>query len=483
MSPRSAGVPLAGSDAPPLVHHYTARGTALEIFKRKDDELLVSGPAGTGKSRACLEKLHAVCMRTADVRGLIVRKTATSLTNTALVTFREHVAKEALEVGDVVWFGGSGERPPGYIYANGSTINVGGMDKPDKIMSSEYDIVYVQESTELKEEDWDAISSRMRNGRISFQQIIADCNPSHPKHWLKQRCERGDTVMLNSRHEENPRYFDEHGHVTEEGRAYIGRLDKLTGVRKARLRDGLWVSAEGVIYEGWNEEIHHIDRFPIPWDWPRFWVIDFGFRHPFVCQWWAEDPDGRLYMYREIYMTGKLTEDHAQTILANVTRHTGRTDSEGRPRELGTKPLGLLQDIDDGLLRWTEPEPFDVICDHDAEDRATLEKYLGRATSAAHKTVLDGIQAVQARLRVGRDGKPGIALLRDSLVEEDLELKERLRPTRTADEFPAYVWDQKDGPNKKERPVKEFDDGMDTLRYIVADRDLGPGGPNVRWLD
>ena len=31
------------------------------------------------------------------------------------------------------------------------------------------------------------------------------------------------------------------------------------------------------------------------------WSVDFGFTNPIVIQWWAEDPDGRLYLYRELY--------------------------------------------------------------------------------------------------------------------------------------------------------------------------------------
>jgi predicted transcriptional regulator len=40
--------------------------------------------------------------------------------------------------------------------------------------------------------------------------------------------------------------------------------------------------------------------------------VDFGYTNPFVMQWWAEDPDGRLYLYREIYRTRRLVEDHAK---------------------------------------------------------------------------------------------------------------------------------------------------------------------------
>lgn len=466
-----------------LQHKYTPRGTARELFAVREPELLVSGPAGTGKSRGCLEKLHAVCLRTGGVRGLIVRKTATSLTSTALVTYREHVAAEAIEVGDVKWYGGSTEKAAGYRYSNGSFIAVGGMDKPSKIMSSEYDIAYVQEATELTIDDWEAITTRLRNGKISFQQLLADCNPSHPKHWLKQRCDRGAAKILFSTHKENPRIYDDEGNVTEQGASYISKLQNLTGVRKQRLLDGLWVAAEGVIYEDWREDVHLIPRTTvvngknkqvIQPHWTRYWVIDFGYKHPFVWQAWAEDDDGRLYLYREIFMTGRLVEEHAKQIMRTVTKPTREKALLDRDE------LGPLADLDKGWRKWTEPEPSLIICDHDAEGRATLEKYLGWSTIAATKSVTEGIERVQARMKVQDDGKPRIFILHDSLVELDKELDNAKQPTKTADEIAGYIWDQADGPGKKERPVKFQDDGCDCMRYMVAQKDLGPGSPNWR---
>ena len=40
-----------------------------------------------------------------------------------------------------------------YHYPNGSEVVVGGLDKPSKVMSTEYDLVYVQEAIELFEND------------------------------------------------------------------------------------------------------------------------------------------------------------------------------------------------------------------------------------------------------------------------------------------------------------------------------------------
>lgn len=436
-----------------VVHEYKPWGAALDVFHSRDSEVLLSGPAGTGKSRACLEKLHMMALLNPGMRGLIVRKTLVSLGSTALVTWRKFVIKEALDSGDVRFHGGSPEEPPGYRYTNGSFIAIGGMDKPSKIMSSEYDVVYVQEATELTITDWEAITTRLRNWVISFQQVIADCNPDVPTHWLKARSDRGVTTMLESRHEDNPLLF-RGGRVTPEGVAYIAKLDALTGVRYDRLRRGIWSAAEGLIYENYDPAINLIDQFPIPDSWTRWWSVDFGYTNPFVCQFWAEDPDGRLYLYREIYHTRRLVEDHALDMLNQVTN-------------------------DDGF--WTEPQPRAIITDHDAEDRATLEKHLRMSTSAAHKTVGDGIQAVDARWRVQGDGKPRLYLMRDALVERDKALEDAKLPTCTIEEVVGYVWDQGAGGKLKEAPKKENDHGMDAKRYVVAERDLG-ARPGVRVL-
>jgi len=55
------------------------------------------------------------------------------------------------------------------------------------------------------------------------------------------------------------------------------------------------------------------------------------------------------------------------------------------------------------------------------------------------------------------------------------------QPASTAEEFAGYVWDTGGGKRILEQPIKVFDDGLDALRYMVAQEDLG-GRPNVRWM-
>jgi phage terminase large subunit len=424
---------------------YEPRGAAQELFRTKRAEVFIAGPAGTGKSLACLYRLHLTALHNPNARFLIFRKTAVSLGSTTLVTWEKKVAADAIARGIVTWFGGSAREAPGYRYSNGAKIDVAGMDRPEKIMSAEYDLVFGDEATELTITDWESVGTRLRNGMLSWQQQMGACNPSHPTHWIKQRCDQGVAKMLVSRHADNPAYVNTDGSFTDVGSAYFAKLDALTGVRKLRLRDGIWAAAEGLIYEGFDEAVHLVDPFRVPHEWRRWLAVDFGFTNPFVMQWWAEDPDGRLFLYREIYRTRRLVEDHAR-----------------QARALMVYPSG----------QWKEPRPSAVICDHDAEDRATLEKHLGLRTAAAHKAVRPGVQAVQSRLKVAGDGRPRLFIVRNALVERDTDLGEAKKPACTEEEVAGYVWSVKPGGTSPEVPLKENDHGMDAARYMVAARDL-----------
>ena len=403
---------------------YRPYGAAREVFTRKDPEIVLSGPAGTGKSRGLLEKLHACATKYDGCRILIVRKTRTSLTNTTLITYKQLVLPDGhAQVGY-----------QGAQYPNGSVMDFGGMDKSSKIMSSEYDIIAFFEATEATEGDWEDLTTRLRWGKIPYQQMIGDCNPSAPKHWLKQRANAGKVVMLESRHEDNPSLWDGTD-WTPKGRAYISKLDALSGARYLRLRKGIWAAAEGMVYSDYDAAVHMLNRFEIPKYWQRIWAVDFGFTNPFVWQQWARDPDGRLYREKEIYKTQTLVEDHAAAILKATAG---------------------------------DPKPIAIICDHDAEDRATLERHLGLLTGGAYKAIARGIQAVQSRIKKAADGRARIFFLRDSLLETDANLQDAHLPTCTEEEIESYSWPTNPQTRHGEVPVDKDNHGMDAMRYCVA---------------
>lgn len=409
---------------------YQAFGAAREFWRYKGPEVILAGPYETGKTMAALHKLNALCVKYPGSRGLMVRKTYKSLVASAVLSFEYKVL--AYPPSDprcpITKFGG--EKPEFYDYPNGSRIYLGGMDNPDKFLSAEYDWIYINQAEELSLDDYEKLTGRAtgRAGNAPYAQVFGDCNPGSNQHWLLRR----DRIRIfESRHEDNPSLYDPvTGEITEQGIKSMEALDALTGVRYKRGRLGLWVAAEGQVYE-YDPAIHLLDRFDIPSDWRRFRSIDFGFRNPFVCQWWAVDRDDRIYLYREIYMTERTVKVHAKQI----------NEIAGR---------------------------FEVtIADHDASDRATLSEN-GIGSVPANKDVDRGIEKVQERLKLRADGTPGLYILRDSLVEIDRTRREKYKPICTEEEFPGYIYPQvKEGKSEDENPVKVDDHGMDALRYAV----------------
>ncbi|HET8906534.1 MAG TPA: phage terminase large subunit [Ktedonobacterales bacterium] len=422
---------------------YDPLGGARALLFCRAREVMLEGPANTGKSYSGLWKMHLAALKYPGMHGLLLRKTLVSLKASTLVTFRERILGPT---SPVKFWSAKGDESAHYAYPNGSKIYVGGMDKAAKIMSTEYDLVLWDEATDGAVEEWEALQTRLRYGVMPYQQAIACCNPQQPQHWLNERANANQITRITSRHSDNPT-------VTAE---YLTMLEGLTGVRRARLYLGQWAAAEGMVYEdSWDASRNLIARSVVskrpddlygdcglPHEWPRYLAIDFGYTHPFVCQWWAEDHDGRLYRYRELYVTHRLVQDLAAQIISRSG--WGKTNGD--------------------------PLPYAIITDHDAEDRATLERHLNMNTIAARKSVSDGIQAVASRLRPAGDGKPRLYLLRDSLIERDSYLQAAKKALCTEEEVESYIWNDR---LRKEEPVKDNDHGMDALRYMVAYKDTG----------
>jgi len=254
--------------------------------------------------------------------------------------------------------------------------------------------------------------------------IFWDTNPDYPEHPVKigyidksgERLESG-RIRIKSWHFE----LEDNTFLTPE---YIENIKATTppGMMYDRRIKGKWVAAEGLVYEGWNPDIHGIDGFTIPQDWQRVRGIDWGFTNPFVCLWGAIDPDGRLYIYDEYYQPKVLIKYHARRINRNI-----------------------------GVFRWT-------VADHDAQDNAEIRQF-GIRTRRAQKDVEIGIQKVAERLVVQADKKPRLSVFRD-------------RCPNTMREMGIYCWqEQKDGKPVKEEPLKVDDHCPDTIRYMVMEID------------
>jgi len=410
--------------------HVKLQGAMITIWECLDQEILAEGPAGTAKTRTILELLDYIARKYAGARILIVRKTRASMTHSVMATFERFVQRADVHFHTT---------DQAYRYQNKSIMAVGGMDNPAKMLSSEWDIIYWNEATEGTENEWEILSTRLRGGVVPYQQQIADCNPDTANHWLNQRASTDKMTRIVTRHEDNPLYWNaDKAEYTPEGERYVkGVLDKLSGVRLLRYRKGIWAAREGLVYDGFDRDVHVIQRHQLPEFKTRLRAIDFGFSNPFVCQWWGLDHDGRMYLYREIYFTQRTVKVHSVQI-----------------KEVS------------GEERFTA-----TVCDHDAEDRATLAEN-GITNIAAKKSIRQGIDAVIERLKTQGDGKPRLFVVEDALVELDLALRDGGLPSSTLEEFGSYAWpESKPDRNDKEEPIDAYNHSMDTMRYMVMHLD------------
>lgn len=426
---------------------YSFRGNVAKIWHLQgEEEILLCGAAGTGKTLGILCFINEMAWLYPGLRVLIVRKVRADLAQTTLVTYERDVMKYDNPIVANV----QRESRKVYRYPNGSEIIVGGMDRPGRILSGEYDIIYPAEAVQFSQNDWETFIMRLRSGVYPHPCLLGDTNPDRQDHWLKQRADNGMTKLLNTYHKDNPAYWD--GKTwTEAGQRYVlGKLQRLTGVRKERYLHNRWVNAEGAIYEDWNEDVHLIDPDDVPDFAYRFCSIDFGFTNPFVCQWWGVDHDGRMYLYREIYQTRLLVEDAAEMI---KRFNAGLSEPDW---------VELDKDAQRKAAKDGEKIRF-YVADHDAEDRETLRRR-GINTQAADKAVSEGLQEVMGRLRIEDDDKPRMFIVRGARVSMDQSLRESGKPTSTQEEIGGYVWNDK---KQKDEPVKADDHGMDTMRYAA----------------
>ena len=411
---------------------YQPFGAARELMRNHDREVLLAGPAGTGKSMAALVKIDLAASQQ-PIRAAIIRKLRTALTQAALVTFNDKVLPPQ---PNGVWFHHEDQE---FRYPNGSRVIVAGLDDPRKILSTDFDLVYVQEATELEENDWQILLTRLRNNALSYQQILGDCNPSYPNHWLKQRCDAQQTTLLESRHEDNPQLYDHAtGAYTPFGTQYLETLDSLTGYLYQRLRLGQWVAAEGMFFPEFSPDEHFVEPFEIPRDWPRWIGVDYGFAVPFCALWLARDPDDRsIYVYREAYGAGLRDEQQADLI---------------KERSKGERILQIVAD----------PSMFNARTEMRRPSIAQVYADRGLANMTQQ-----GIWPGQ------NNRKQGWAIVRRALAHD--EAPPRLQLMRGAcpalmRELPALVMDSFDPEDTQQRTKSRevMDHSPDALRYALC---------------
>lgn len=327
-----------------------------------------------------------------------------------------------------------------WVFGNGSIIRVDGLDDEQRMMNvlgDDFLHIFLNEATQMSYRAMEYALTRLSQVLPGDppHKLIVDCNPRGPRHWVHRvgienvhpetmapLPDREWWYRLNWTPLDNPFLSDD----------VIRTYASFSGTHRRQMLEGAWCEAEGSVYEEFDDAVHLFGELPKGFDgWTRILGIDFGFTNPFVCLWGAVDPDGALWIYRELYKTNLLVSEAAVEI-KRMTKN--------------------------------DPSPRVVVADHDAEDRATLNK-CGIRTKRAKKDVITGINKVKERLKVGRNGKPRLYVHHGchNLIHEMYE----------------YVWEEGHGGlNAKEQPKKKDDHAQDALRYMVMELD-GPAGAGM----
>lgn len=295
---------------------------------------------------------------------------------------------------------------------------------------------YVDEVTTMPESFWSMLLTRLS---VDGAQLFGTMNPDNPNHWaMRDFLKRARTWLRHDGtvvHSDDPDALDlvrfsfrlaDNPNLSAEYVAALGL--EFTGLWRLRYIDGLWVLAEGAIYDTFDPTPgagHVVVDLPEMDEWVV--AIDYGTTNPFVALLIGLGRDDRVYVTRE-----------------------WRWDSRARRRQMtdgeySTALRAWLNALDDELPGAGNPHR--VIYDPSA---ASFGVQLWRdgwvGVHQADNTVADGIRTVSTLMAADRWK---IHASCEGLIAEKT----------------SYVWDEKAAKRGVEQPLKVDDHGPDAERY------------------
>lgn len=253
-------------------------------------------------------------------------------------------------------------------------------------------------------------------GRCSVEgaKIFMNCNPGNPYHFVK-------TELIDKAEDKNILYIhftmDDNLSLSEKVKERFRRM--FSGVFFKRYILGLWVQAEGLIYDMFDEIKHKVQT--VIRDYKEFYVsCDYGTQNATVFLLWGKYLD-KWYLVNEYYYSGR-------------DKGKQKTDNEYYD--------DLVEFVGDRRIKA-------VVIDPSAASFIALIKKKGEYTvKQAKNDVLEGIRNVGSALN-------------------DLLLQFNDCCLNTIKEFFSYIWDEKALERGEDKPSKAMDHAMDALRYFV----------------
>ena len=241
-----------------------------------------------------------------------------------------------------------------------------------------------------------------------------NCNPDGPYHWFKtnwiDRVAEKDILYLHFTMEDNLS-------LSADIKKRYASL--YSGVFFQRYILGLWVVAEGIIYDMFSQAKHVVESATAPENAKYYVSCDYGTQNATVFLLWQSDTDGKWCCVDEYYYSGR----------DESTQKTDNEYADDLETFIGNKNIEA------------------VIIDPSAASFIALLKKRGFKIKKARNDVLDGIRYVGTLLNTGE-----ICFLDVC--------------KNTIKEFGSYIWDAKACERGEDKPIKQHDHAMDAVRYF-----------------
>lgn len=277
------------------------------FFEDKHRIVGYGGARGGGKSWALRKKAAMLALRYAGIKIGIYRRTYPELRN-------NHVVPLLSELNGVALFN---ESKKTFTFPNGSVIELCYADNlkdvNQKFQGQEFDILCLDEATQIPEEWYDIIRATNRGVNSFPKRIYITCNPGGVGHsWVKRLF-----ITRSYKDKENPEDYSFIQALPKDNAAlmrsdpdYIRTLEALPPTLRKAWLEGSWDIFMGQFFEEFIDDpahyqdhllTHVIEPFEVPETWQIYRSFDWGFAKPFDCSYYAVDYDGRAYQILQFY--------------------------------------------------------------------------------------------------------------------------------------------------------------------------------------
>lgn len=377
----------------------------VPLFTNQKRYEVVWGGAGSGKSHIVARKILYRLLKEKHVKHnfLIIRKVDRTIKRSVFALIQNIISRWNLTSEFSVNL-----TDKTIIYKpTGSQIMFSGLDDVEKLKSIEgVTSVWIEETTELSQEDFEQLDLRLRGEFKCLKQITLTFNPISEQHWVKRIFfdEPMEGVFTHhSTYLDNSFIDDEYKMVMENKKKTNPRYYNIYAL-------GNWGTADGLVFENFEtrfirpEEVHGLECVQ---------GLDFGYTNDPTAfnQSFVDEEKKIIYVYDGFYEKGMTNAQIAAEIISKLAHKRATTADSSEPKSI------------------------------------------------------DYIHGKGVRIRGASKGKGSVNAGIDLLLEYRIIVNAHLVEFMT--EFNNYSWAENKTGDATNKPVDDFNHFIDSLRYAM----------------